>query len=131
MKKNLVISPAVGLDVDQVLFFVKSLRKYYKEDICLVIGENDHYLNNELKKYQIITVKTKIEKKAIQLKRYSIFLNFLQDKIYENVLFCDCRDIYFQSNPFDFSYEGTTFAAITFESSNSIVVVLVLLLHLD
>ena len=88
------------------MFCVKSLRKYYKEDICLVIGENDHYLNNELKKYQIITVKTKIEKKAIQLKRYSIFLNFLQDKIYENVLFCDCRDIYFQSNPFDFNYKG-------------------------
>ena len=102
MKKNLVISPAVGLEVDQVLLFIKSLRKYYKEDVCLVIGEKDLALENELEKYQIITIKTNIAKKAIQLKRYGIFLNFLKGKNYKNILFCDCRDIYFQSNPFDF-----------------------------
>ena len=106
MKKNLVISPAVGLEVDQVLFFIKSLRKYYKDDVCLVIGEKDLALENELEKYQIITIKTNIAKKAIQLKRYGIFLNFLKDKNYKNILFCDCRDIYFQSNPFDFNYKG-------------------------
>jgi hypothetical protein len=30
MKKNLVISPAVGLEVEQIAFFIKSLRRYYK-----------------------------------------------------------------------------------------------------
>ena len=34
MKKNLVIAAAVGLGVDQINLFIKSLRKYYKDDIC-------------------------------------------------------------------------------------------------
>ncbi len=106
MKKNLVITAAVGLQVDQLTLFIKSLRKYYNDDICFVIGQNDHLLEEELKKYQIIIIKTKIYKKAIQFKRYEIFLNFLENKDYKNILCCDSRDIYFQSNPFDFNYKG-------------------------
>ena len=32
MKKNLVIAAAVGLQVDQIKLFIKSLRKYYNDD---------------------------------------------------------------------------------------------------
>ena len=43
----------------------------------------------------------------IQLKRYKYFSNILQkNNNYNKVLFCDCRDIYFQSNPFEHEYKG-------------------------
>ncbi len=106
MKKNLVITAAVGLKVDQITLFIRSLRKYYTEDICFIIGENDYNLEKELEKVQAIIIKTKIQKKSIQFKRYEIFSKFLENKDYKNILCCDSRDIYFQSNPFDFNYKG-------------------------
>ncbi|MAW17579.1 MAG: hypothetical protein CMJ01_03350 [Pelagibacteraceae bacterium] len=106
MKKNLVITAAVGLKVEQLTLFIKSLRKYYQNDVCFVIGEADHELEKELIRNQIFIIKTKISKKAIQFKRYEIFLNFLKNKKYENILCCDSRDIYFQSDPFNFNYKG-------------------------
>ena len=106
MKKNLVIAAAVGLQVDQITLFIKSLRKYYNDDICFVIGQNDNQLEKELLKNRVIIIKTKIYKKSIQFKRYEIFLNFLENKNYKNILCCDSRDIYFQSNPFDYNYKG-------------------------
>jgi len=106
MKKNLIITAAVNLMPNQLTLFIKSLRKYYNDDVCIVIGENDYALEKELKKDQVIILKTNIPKKAIQFKRYEIFHKFLKDKYYENILLCDSRDIYFQSNPFAFKYKG-------------------------
>lgn len=106
MNKNLVIAAAVGFKIDQLSFFIRSLRMYYKDDICFVIGQNDLEVEKELKKYQVIIIKTKIFKKAIQFKRYEIFLEFLKNKNYNNILCCDSRDIYFQSNPFNFNFKG-------------------------
>ncbi len=106
MKKNLVIAAAVGLDVDQITLFVKSLRKYYYEDICIVIGHKDFALEEELEKYKTIILKTKIHKKSIQFERYKIFLNFLEKRSYDNILCTDSRDVYFQANPFNFQYKG-------------------------
>lgn len=34
-----------------------------------------------------------------------MFYEFLKDKIYDNVLCCDSRDIYFQSNPFHYKFK--------------------------
>ena len=48
MKKNLVIAAAVGLKVDQLTLFIKSLRKYYKDDVCFIIGQNDHVVEKEI-----------------------------------------------------------------------------------
>ena len=106
MNKNLVIAAAVGFKIDQLSFFIRSLRMYYKDDICFVIGQNDLEVEKELKKYQVIIIKTKIFKKAIQFKRYEIFLEFFKNKNYNNILCCDSRDIYFQSNPFNFNFKG-------------------------
>tara|TARA_A100001011_G_scaffold396295_1_gene493760 strand:+ start:856 stop:1680 length:825 start_codon:yes stop_codon:yes gene_type:complete len=106
MKKNLVITAAVGLQVNQLTLFIKTLRKCYSDDICFVIGQNDYLLEVELKKYGIIIIKTKIYKNSIQFRRYEIFLKFLENNDYKNILCCDSRDIYFQSNPFEFNYKG-------------------------
>ena len=105
MKKNLVLTAAFGFGVPQLELFIKSLRKYYTEDICFVIGFDDVVIEKELKKYNCIYIKKKIDKKDIQSRRYEIFLEFLKDKNYNNILCCDSRDIYFQASPFDFNYQ--------------------------
>tara|TARA_Y100000389_G_scaffold75920_1_gene72574 strand:+ start:3304 stop:4119 length:816 start_codon:yes stop_codon:yes gene_type:complete len=107
MKKNLIMTAAIGFQVSQLQFFIKSLRKYYKEDVCVIIGSKDKKIEEELLKNNCICIKTNIDKRDIQLKRYKIFLEFLKDKSYNQILFCDSRDIYFQSNPFQFSYKGS------------------------
>ncbi len=106
MKKNLVLTAAFGFGIPELELFIKSLRKYYNEDVCFIIGPNDYLIKDELKKYGCICVEKKVDKRDIQLKRYEFYLEFLKDKDYNNVLCCDSRDIYFQSNPFDFKYRG-------------------------
>lgn len=106
MEKNLVLTAAFGFGISQLELFIKSLRKYYTGEVCFVIGLNDNNIEKELKKFDCEIIKKNIDKRDIQLKRYEIFLNFLNSKNYDKILFCDSRDIYFQSNPFDFKYQG-------------------------
>ena len=106
MQKNLILSTAIGYKFDQVKFFIQSIRKFYGGTIVFLIGENDHELEIELKKFDCELIKMSINKKEVQFKRYEIFLNYLQKKDFENILLCDSRDIYFQSNPFEFNYKG-------------------------
>jgi len=106
MKKNLILTAAFGLSISQIELFIKSLRKYYVDDVCFVIGFDDHVVEKELKEHNCICVKKKIDKRDIQSIRYEVFLEFLKDKDYNNILICDSRDIYFQSNPFEFNYQG-------------------------
>ena len=105
--KNLVITAACGLEVEKVEFFLKSLRNYYNEEIFFLIGKQDSKIKELLKIYNCSFLEVSVHKTEIQLKRYQFFLEFLKEKEYKNVLFCDSRDIYFQSNPFDFNYGGS------------------------
>ena len=106
MKKNLVLTAAFGFGVPQLELFIKSLRKYYEEDICFIIGPKDYLIKKELEKHDCICVEKDIDKRDVQLKRYKFFLEFLKNKNYNNILCCDSRDIFFQSNPFDFNYQS-------------------------
>ena len=106
MSKNLVLSAAIGYKFSQIEFFIKSLRKFYKDKIVLLISGGDIKLEEELKKFNCETIKIDINKKEIQFKRYEVFLNYLQNKEFGNILLCDSRDIYFQANPFEFNYNG-------------------------
>ncbi len=106
MNKNLILAAALGYNFQQIEFFIKSLRKCYHDDICFVIGHKDNELEKGLKKYNCEIIKTKINKKEIQFKRYEIFLKYIENRNYTNILLCDSRDIYFQGNPFEFNYKG-------------------------
>ena len=107
MEKNLILTAAIGFHISQLKLFIKSLRKYYKEEVCFIIGSKDKEIERELGKYDCNYIKTNIDKRDIQLKRYKIFLDYLNGKKYNKILFCDSRDVYFQSNPFDYSYKGS------------------------
>ena len=106
MSNNLVLAAAIGYRFEQIEFFVKSLRKFYNDKIVFLVSEKDKELKNKLIEFNCETVITKINKKEIQFKRYSVFLEYLKNRKFENILLCDSRDIYFQSNPFDFRYKG-------------------------
>ncbi len=106
MTNNLILSAAIGYKFSQVEFFIKSLRKFYNDSITFLIGKNDLELERELNKYNCKIIKMSINKKEIQFKRYKIFLEYLKENDFENILLCDSRDIYFQSNPFKFNYKG-------------------------
>ena len=51
-------------------------------------------------------IEVNVHKFDIQLKRYFFFLEILKKKEYKNILFCDSRDIFFQSNPFEYNFKG-------------------------
>ena len=107
MNNNLVLTAAIGFQLSQLQLFIKSLREYYDGKVCFIIGSNDFDIEIELKKYNCDCIKTKIDKRDIQLKRYKIFLDYLNGKKFDTILFCDSRDVYFQSNPFDYPYKGS------------------------
>jgi len=104
--KNLVLSAAFGLNIGQVELFVKSLRKYYQEEIYFLIGPKDVALKEKLKSYNCNFFLADVDKKEISTKRFNLFANFLKENRFNNVFCCDSRDVYFQSNPFDFTYKG-------------------------
>ena len=105
--KNLIMSAACGLEPSQIEFFLKSLRKYYHDDIFFLVGKKDTETKKFLKIYKSNFLEVDVHKFDIQLKRYSFFLEILHEKTYKNILFCDSRDVYFQSNPFDYPYKGS------------------------
>ena len=106
MSNNLVLSAAVGYNFQQIELFIKSLRKYFSGQVCFIIGHNDSDLEAGLKKYSCNIIKTKINKRKIQFERYEIFLNFLQNRDFDQILLCDSRDIYFQENPFKYKFNA-------------------------
>ena len=64
MKKNLVLTAAFGFSIPQLELFIKTLRKYYKDDVCFIIGVDDHIIEKELKKYNCICIKKKLIKET-------------------------------------------------------------------
>ncbi len=106
MNNNLVLTAAIGYSFEQIELFVKTLRKFYNGSITFLIGERDYDLEGKLNKFGCETIKTNTSKKEIQFKRYLIFLKYLKGKSFKNIFLCDSRDIYFQSDPFEFNYEG-------------------------
>lgn len=104
--KNLILSAACGLDSKSIEFFLKSLRKYYKGEICFIINKGDLKIKKFLKIYNCHFVETKTHKFDVQVKRYELYLKFILEKNYNKILVCDSRDIYFQSDPFLFEYKG-------------------------
>ena len=107
IKKNLVLSAACGIDPQLIEFFLKSLRKYYNGDVLFLIGKNDLEIRKILELYNCDFEEISAHKFDVQLKRYDFYLKILEKKKYENILLCDSRDIYFQSNPFTYSYKGS------------------------
>ena len=75
MEKNLVLSAAVGYKFEQIEFFIKSLRKFYREEVCIVIDGKNIELEKKLKDYNCNLIKTQISKNETINRRNEIFTN--------------------------------------------------------
>ena len=54
MTKKLILSAAVGYNFQQVEFFLKSLRKFYNDEVCILISQENFELAGKLKDYNCI-----------------------------------------------------------------------------
>ena len=93
MTKNLILSAAVGYNFPQIEFFLKSLRKFYNDEISLIISQDNLELEKKLKEYNCKIIKSKINKKKIQFERYKIYLEFLKTKN-TKIFFCVTAGIF-------------------------------------
>tara|TARA_B100001029_G_C15048601_1_gene448991 strand:+ start:1141 stop:1956 length:816 start_codon:yes stop_codon:yes gene_type:complete len=106
--KNIVITAAINLDLNQVEFFIKSFRKYSDDEIYFLVGKKDFDLKKKLQIYNCNFYEADVHKHDIILERHRHFLKMLEKRSdYDKALICDCRDLYFQSNPFKYSYKGS------------------------
>ena len=105
--KNLVMTPAVGLESQPLNIFLKTLRRNYNDEILLLLGKDDFKLKELAENYKCLVKEVSTHKHSIQTMRYKLFSDFLKKNSYKNIFLCDSRDIYFQSDPFNYEYSPT------------------------
>ena len=115
--KNLVMTPAVGLEEQPLNIFLKTLRRYYNDEILLLLGKEDYKLKKLADNFKCVVKEISTHKHSIQMMRYKFFSDFLKKKKYNKIFFCDSRDIYFQSDPFKYEYNP----AINFFSEGRLI----------
>ena len=104
---NLVVTPAIGMPANDIALFLASLRKFYEGEVLFFVGKKDHLLKQKIKYYDSSYLEVDAHKHEIIIKRYKILINYLNNKRnLDNIFFCDSRDIYFQSDPFKYSYKA-------------------------
>tara|TARA_B100000029_G_scaffold122_1_gene167 strand:+ start:1133 stop:1948 length:816 start_codon:yes stop_codon:yes gene_type:complete len=105
---NIIITPAIGMPANDIVLFLASLRRFYNGQVLFFVGKNDHQLKKNIKYYDSSYLEVNSHKHEIIIKRYKILIDYLKgEKNISNIFFCDSRDIYFQSDPFKYSYEGS------------------------
>lgn len=104
---NIIITPAIGMPANDITLFIASLRKFYNGEVLFFVGKNDYELKKNIKYYGASYEEIESHKNEIIIKRYEFVLNYLKErKNIKNIFFCDSRDIYFQSDPFNYPYQG-------------------------
>jgi hypothetical protein len=103
---NLILSAAAGYNWSQLEIFVKSLRKVYSDKVLLILNNPNNELINKLNDFNINFLDTKIVPSDSYQSRYQHYYDYLnKNKIYDQVLLTDSRDVFFQNNPFNFFYK--------------------------
>ena len=105
---NIIITPAIGMPSNDIILFLSSLRRFYNGEVLFFVSKKDHQLKKNIKYYDASYIEVNSHKHEIIIKRYRILIDFLKSKKnINNIFFCDSRDIYFQSDPFKYSYESS------------------------
>ena len=104
--KNIIITPAVGMPANDIVLFLASLRRFYDGEVVFFVDKKDYELKKKIKLYDSSFIEVNSHKHEIIIKRYKILIDFLKEKNnIDNIFFCDSRDIYFQSNPFEYEFK--------------------------
>ena len=102
--KDLILGTAINYTQKQLELFLLSINKCFTGDV--VLFSNMHYkltdLNYNLK---IINPAGDLDKypklNTANNYRYFLYLDYLKQFQYNKILLTDCRDVFFQSNPFN------------------------------
>tara|TARA_X000000950_G_scaffold288978_1_gene408830 strand:- start:1251 stop:2066 length:816 start_codon:yes stop_codon:yes gene_type:complete len=104
---NIIVTPAIGMPANDIVLFLASLRRFYQGEVLFFVGKDDHLLKKNIKYYDSSFLEVNSHKHEIIIKRYRILIDFLKKKNnIDNIFFCDSRDIYFQSDPFNYLYKS-------------------------
>ena len=82
--KNLVLSAACGLDPEQIKFFLKSLRKYYEDEILFLIRKEDIEVKKLLKRHSCGFIEINVHKFDSIILAYQEALN--KSQVDDNIL---------------------------------------------
>jgi hypothetical protein len=106
--KNLILTSAVGYDFSKIEVFIKSLRKYYHDDVVILINLNQNETKSLLNKYNVKFIEKNINPKNTYQYRFDCFYSYLEDKFenYTSIFLTDSRDVFFQGNPFLYKYNS-------------------------
>ena len=106
--ENLILTSAVGYDFTKIEVFIKSLRKFYFEEVAVLINKNQKDLKFFTDDYNVQLIETDIEAKKSYQQRFDFYYLYLQDKFenYNSIFLTDSRDVLFQENPFAFEYKS-------------------------
>ena len=103
---NLILSAAAGYNWSQLEVFIKSLRKIYSGKVVLILNNPDNELLKKLRDFGIDFLNTDIVPTESYQSRYLYYFDYLnKSPDYKKVLLTDSRDVFFQNNPFNFSYK--------------------------
>ena len=103
---NLILSAAAGYNWSQLEVFIKSLREVYSEKVVLILNNPDNELIKKLRDFGIDFLNTDIVPTESYQSRYLYYFDYLnKSPDYKKVLLTDSRDVFFQNNPFNFSYK--------------------------
>ena len=117
--QNLIMGVAVNYNWEQIEPFIVSLRRYYKDDVLLIISSTTNQETLEkLNQYKIKFIVHDMQGiYTIAKTRYFIYKDYLQKHKYDKVLMTCVRDVLFQGDPFEFD-EGLHF----FEEDSEITI---------
>lgn len=111
MERHLIIGAATGYNYNQLKPWVESIDKVCGENIdrVLIVGNLSQETRIKLvaKDFQLIDI-PQIEGIPIHVARFLAIYNYLKDEgsQYKYVVTTDVKDVYFQSNPFDWLEEN-------------------------
>ena len=96
--KNLILTSAVGYDFSKIEVFIKSLRKYYHDDVVILINLNQNEIKSLLNKYNVKFIEKNINPKNTYQYRFDCFYSYLEDKFenYTSIFLTDSRDVFFR-----------------------------------
>jgi hypothetical protein len=102
LNEKLVIGAVYGYNFSNIEIFLKSLRKYYNEDLILILSSKDYIkLKKQLENYNCHFAIDNRSPLNGFINRYFVYKKILSSfKEKKQVLLTDTRDVFFQNNPF-------------------------------
>lgn len=111
--KNCILTTASDNIKDELTHFTKQARRYHSNDDIVIVMPDYHmdtqYCKELKKEYNVRIATYSIQfcnnLADLMTKRFIAYEQYLQRFEYNKVFICDCRDLHFQGNIFDYNFD--------------------------